>query len=229
MKKCPQCEQIYSDEMNFCLSDGATLVSSSNSFTSETPTVFRGANFAPPDSAVTTEPKKSNTLLIVLLGGFFALAVVGAIIGLLIYGFSNSAKKDLNIAANNANSADKPDKNATAEQKNDNDNLAENLKQQQSKLEKEKQKLADERKILEAKKKEAAQISPNSNTETATITDPPTNIRSTPNGAIICVIKQRGASVNILGSTGIRDNNGTWYYTDACGRQGVIHSSQIRF
>ena len=35
--------------------------------------------------------------------------------------------------------------------------------------------------------------------------------------------------VNILGTTNVRDSNGTWYYTDACGRQGVVHSTQIRF
>ncbi len=226
MKKCPQCEQVYGDETNFCLSDGATLLSSANSFNSETPTVFLGANFAPPNAAVTTETKKSNTLLIVLLGGLFALAAVGAVAGWLIYSYS--AKKDTNIAANNANSADKTNKNAVVEQKSDNDNLAANLKQQQDKLEREKQKLADERKILEAKKKEAANTSPTSDTKTATIIDPPTNIRAAPNGAIICIVKQR-TSVNILGSTGIRDNNGTWFYTDACGKQGVIHSSQIKF
>jgi len=64
---------------------------------------------------------------------------------------------------------------------------------------------------------------------TATVIDPPSNIRATPNGTVLCVVRQRGTTINILGSTGVSDNNGTWYYTDACGRQGVIHSSQIRF
>lgn len=238
MKKCLQCEQVYGDETNFCLSDGSTLVSISDSFSShgETPTVFSGSpaptvysgsQFVPPVSYPTTltETKKSNTFLIAALVGLFALIIGGAIVGLVIYGLNFSGKKDTNVSISN----DKSNKNASPEQKSGNDNLAQNLKEQQDKLDKDKQKLEDERKSLEAKKKEAAQTPKPSSATTATIIDPPTNIRAAPNGTIICVMRQRGTVVNILGSTNVSDNNGTWYYTDACGRQGVIHSSQIRF
>ncbi len=252
MKKCLQCEQVYGDETNFCLSDGSTLVPVSDSFTfqDETPTVYSGSvpaptvySSAPPPTAQShqqfvppvsftppPETKKSNTLLIALVVGFFALVAGGAVVGLVIYGLNSGGKKDTNIASV-SNSADKSNKNSATEQKSGNDNLAQNLKQQQDKLEKDRQKLEDERKALEAKKKDAAQTPPpkSDDSRTATIIDPPSNIRAAPNGAVLCIARTRGTIVNILGSTGVTDSNGTWYYTDYCGRQGVIHSSQIRF
>ncbi len=250
MKKCLQCEQVYGDETNFCLSDGTTLVSVSGSFTAhdETPTVYGNApaptvsslgGVPPPSfsgapstptvsSAARPEPNKSNTLLIALVVGLVALVAGGTVVGLVIYGLSKSDPKDTNIA-NVSNSADKANRGASDGQKSDNAKPAENLKQQQDKLDRDKQKLEDERKALEEKKKAATPTPKTSSATTAVITDPPTNIRATPNGTIICVIRQRGTVVNILGSTGVTDNNGTWFYTDACGRQGVIHSSQIRF
>jgi len=245
MKKCLQCEQVYGDDTNFCLSDGSTLVSVSNSFTAtdETPTVYSGSptaptvysgsqfapsQFTPPVAyrSAPPETKKSNTVLIALVVGFFALVIGGAVVGLVMYGLSNSGNENV---ANVANSAEKSNKNASAEQKSDNENLARNLKEQQDKLAKDKQKLEDERKALEEKKKQTPTPPPTPpGSRTATVIDPPTNIRLSPNGTILCVVRQR-TSVNILGSTGVTDNNGRWYYTDACGRQGVIHSSQIRF
>jgi len=249
MKKCLQCEQVYGDETNFCLSDGSTLVPFSGSFASndETPTVYGGspaptvysgsspapptqnnASFTQPISYTPPEPKKSNTVLIALTVGLLALLVGGAVVGLAMYGLFYSDNKNPNVA-NISNSADKSNKTAQTEQKTDNDNTAENLKQQQEKLDKEKQKLEAERKRLEAQKKEATPPPTSSSATTAAIIDPPSNIRAAPNGTIICVVRQRGTIINILGSTGVSDNNGTWYYTDACGRQGVIHSSQIKF
>ncbi|MEO0769845.1 MAG: hypothetical protein AAFY72_10500 [Cyanobacteria bacterium J06649_4] len=57
---------------------------------------------------------------------------------------------------------------------------------------------------------------------TALVYDPSSNVRATPNGQIICSI-DTVAYINILGRLG------DWYDTDACGRMGVIHSSQISF
>lgn len=274
MKKCPQCAQLYSDDTNFCLSDGATLVPVSDSFASESemptiadtemPTVVRqtaaptvyiqpttpsvygepppvygeppsygNAPYAAPVSyAPAAPPEKSNTLLIALAVGFLALVVGGAVVGLVMYGVFKPDEKEPANVANSSNSAERSNKNTSAEQKSgggDDDALAENLKQQQEKLDKDKKKLEDERKALEAKKKQSQQTPPPSSVRTAVIIDPPSNIRATPNGTVICVARSRGTVVNILGSTGISDSNGTWYYTDYCGRQGVIHSSQIRF
>jgi hypothetical protein len=249
MRRCPQCQQVYDDETNFCLSDGTTLVTVSGSFTteSETPTVVRhtpaptvysqaqpppsygNAPFIPPVSSAPPESNKSNTLLIAALVGLIALVVGGAIVGLIVYGLKSPDNKNTN-GAGNTNSNDKTSKSPSPDKKSETDERAENLKQEQEKLEKERQKLENERKALENKKKEAAQTTPkSSDATTAVIVDPPSNIRSAPNGAVQCVARTRGTVVNILGSTGVYDNNGSWYYTDYCGRQGVIHSSQIRF
>ncbi|MEP6901641.1 MAG: hypothetical protein ABJA66_07815 [Actinomycetota bacterium] len=230
MKKCMQCEQVYGDETNFCLSDGASLVSVSGSFTShtETPTVMSNFPFIPPLSSAPPETKKSNTLLIVAGVGLLLLVAGGAIAGLVIYNLSkSSAVKNENIA-NISNSTDKSNKNGVAEQKSGNDNLAQNLKEQQDNLKKDKQKLEDERKALEAKKKDAAQTPKPADSRPATIIDPPSNVRQSPNGAVLCIIKQR-TIINITGTTNVYDNNGVWYYTDVCGKTGVIHSSQIKF
>ncbi len=56
----------------------------------------------------------------------------------------------------------------------------------------------------------------------ASVFDPPSNVRISPNGPILCSIRER-STVNVYGSAG------PWYYTDICGETGVIHSSQIRF
>ncbi len=257
MKKCLRCEQVYGDDTNFCLSDGSTLVPVSDSAASydETPTVYSSAppptvySGAPPPTNFGSAPqftpqispaapppvKKGNTLLIALAVGFFALVAGGAIVGVVMYALNSSGKKDTNVAVV-SNSDDKLNKNASADKKPANDNTAQNLKALQEKLDKDKQKLEEERrkledKKLEDKKKEATPTAtpPTSSARTAVIIDPPSNIRSAPNGGVQCVARTRGTVVNILGSTGVSDNNGTWYYTDYCGAQGVIHSTQIRF
>ncbi len=56
---------------------------------------------------------------------------------------------------------------------------------------------------------------------TARVIDPPSNVRATPNGRIICS----------LGRTQIEvfEPTGSWYRTNACGTEGYIHNSQIQF
>ncbi len=61
-----------------------------------------------------------------------------------------------------------------------------------------------------------------SNSSSAVVFAPPSNVRQSPNGNVLCSIDQV-MSINIYGS------DGDWYYTDACGSMGVIHSSQVRF
>lgn len=62
----------------------------------------------------------------------------------------------------------------------------------------------------------------------ARVFDPPSNVRHTPNGAIVCSI-QSGQEIYMIGKA-----NRDWYITDACTRHnspgtvwGVIHKSQI--
>jgi hypothetical protein len=58
--------------------------------------------------------------------------------------------------------------------------------------------------------------------EEAFVFEPPSNVRTSPNGSILCVVTTPSV-INIYGSIK------AWYYTDVCGRTGVVHSSQIRF
>jgi hypothetical protein len=56
----------------------------------------------------------------------------------------------------------------------------------------------------------------------ALVFDPPSNIRSSPNGAILCSVRSR-TMINVYGKSG------QWYATDFCGPQGYIHENQLRF
>lgn len=56
----------------------------------------------------------------------------------------------------------------------------------------------------------------------ATVFDPPSNVRSSPNGEILCSVRNV-QTIDLYGSTG------SWYYTDICGEMGVIDASQLRF
>ena len=56
----------------------------------------------------------------------------------------------------------------------------------------------------------------------AVVFDPPSNIRSTPNGSILCSVTSRG-------TIPIQGREGDWYKTDYCGSLGYIHKGQIRF
>lgn len=225
MKKCPQCNQIYDNDTNFCLSDGTTLVLDSG-FTSpnvEIPTVIGNAPFVPPNYLPPRQAKSETPVFTYLAIGLLTLIIGGGIVGAAVYFLTKSDEKgNSNTNVSNENSK----KDELADEK-------ERLKAQQDKLDEEKKRLADERKDLENKKKQTPlpTVAPSvqNPSRTAYIIDPPSNIRAAPNGTVICVARTRGTVVNILGSTGISDNNGTWYYTDYCGRQGVIHSTQIRF
>lgn len=56
----------------------------------------------------------------------------------------------------------------------------------------------------------------------AIVFDPPSNVRMSPNGSILCSVKRK-TTINIYGSSG------SWYNTDVCGTMGVISGDQIRF
>ena len=62
-----------------------------------------------------------------------------------------------------------------------------------------------------------------SNEELVFIPDPPSNIRISESGAVICTIKKRGEFIKIIKSIG---QNG-WLVTNYCGREGFIHASQV--
>ena len=56
----------------------------------------------------------------------------------------------------------------------------------------------------------------------ALVFDPPSNVRATPNGAVLCSIRSR-QTINVYG------RSGQWYETDYCGGNGYIHQGQLRF
>ena len=62
---------------------------------------------------------------------------------------------------------------------------------------------------------------------TATVFDPPSNVRDRPNGTIVCTLTTR-RTINVYR---YYDASKQWLSTDACGsdRYGVIHVSQLRF
>jgi hypothetical protein len=51
---------------------------------------------------------------------------------------------------------------------------------------------------------------------------PPSNVRNSPNGEILCSVRTRQA-INVYG------REGQWYLTDFCGGRGYIHEGQVRF
>jgi len=60
------------------------------------------------------------------------------------------------------------------------------------------------------------------NADIATVFAPPSNIRATPDGKIIC-------SVKTVKPISVYDYSNGWYKTDVCGRTGYIHKSQLHF
>jgi hypothetical protein len=61
-----------------------------------------------------------------------------------------------------------------------------------------------------------------SNSGVAIVFDPPSNVRTSPNGAILCSVREK-TTINLLGA------EGSWYKTDACGTIGFIHADQLKF
>jgi hypothetical protein len=59
-------------------------------------------------------------------------------------------------------------------------------------------------------------------TQIVRVIDPPSNVRVSPNGRVICQVPTR-MDIKVF------DAVGSWYRTDACGPIGFIHRSQIRF
>ncbi len=258
MKTCPQCGQTYHEDTNFCLTDGATLISSVAPTVAqiEIPTLIRSSpTVIPVEQPHSTsfqqpfqQPFQQSIPPPVPAasgggGGFLWVAVglallliLGAGIGLGLYFVSGPANNsNETVAELKKDSGASAGGKSTEENDNKRDELddeKEKLKSDQQKLDAEKRRLEEERKALEAKKKMTPPPTippPTDNFRTAYVIDPPSNVRATPNGRVVCVIRGLNTPIRILGSTGVRDSNGLWYITDACGSRAVIHSTQIRF
>lgn len=57
----------------------------------------------------------------------------------------------------------------------------------------------------------------------ALVTDPPSNIRATPNGKILCSVTIKDQKLSIL------SKDGEWFKTNYCGSTGYIHQDQVLF
>ena len=57
----------------------------------------------------------------------------------------------------------------------------------------------------------------------AMVDDPPSNIRATPNGKILCSVTVKDQSISIIGK------EGEWFKTNYCGSTGYIHQDQVLF
>jgi hypothetical protein len=157
MKRCPRCEETFSDDNFFCLSDGTPLPS----FTvGEEETLVRPAPFV--HQAMPRQAEKGvNPLIAYLSIGILALLVVaGAAIILFLLLKSNGSvvPSSKNNTANTISKSPEPttqakDTDAANRQKT-------NLDDRQAALEREKRQLADEREKLEAQKNKSAEPTP---------------------------------------------------------------------
>lgn len=137
MKRCPQCQQTFSDENIFCLSDGTPLALFFE--VRDEATVIRPFPFV--QSPVEPIRKGVNPIFAYLAIGLLALVAGGGIVLWLKSEnkFSPSAKNEIaNVVANKEPDFVSP-QNA-------------NLQDEQAYIEKERQKLANERRKLEALK-----------------------------------------------------------------------------
>ena len=68
------------------------------------------------------------------------------------------------------------------------------------------------------------------NGRSAFVYDPPSNVRISPDGSLLCTLNQR-TNITVYGYAGSTYDGSRevkWYHTDACGSMGVIAYSQIR-
>lgn len=155
MKRCSQCQQTYSDETFFCLSDGTPLTHVFDE--PEEQTIVRPLSIplSQPSQQVRQGVSPMFAYLAVGLGvGLLALVVGGAIV---LWLKSNpnvpsNAKSETVNSASNSVEANLVNKNSDLL-----DQQKANLQDEQAELEREKQKLADERRKLEAQKNKPAE------------------------------------------------------------------------
>ena len=104
----------------------------------------------------------------------------------------------------------KEQKRAIEQQKQTIKQLRGTIKEQKQTIEQQKSRQELDKKIIEKQ-------------GVAIVFDPPSNVRNTPNGGIICSVREVG-NIDLYGTP----KNG-WYRSDICGEMGYIHKSQIQF
>lgn len=177
MKRCPQCQGTFSDENFFCLSDGTPLpppfdssgevtfvrnATEQETFVRNAPeeaTVVRGAPFAAPPAAPAAARQGVSPAFAYLAVGMFVLLLIGGagILFLLLKSNSSDTKASSNskntVVNSFSNFSETTPSKSSPTREPDSANLQKsNLEEQQAALEREKQKLADERRALDAQK-----------------------------------------------------------------------------
>jgi hypothetical protein len=228
MKQCPRCGLVLTDDNDFCLEDGTRLVMDSGNqvfggfqMSDEVPTQVVN-RMSPTNPQLIGQPVPvrggSNTSQFLIFGVILLLAM--ASVGFGVAYFFSAKKNEASNVNTNVNSRSQQD-----EEKR-------KVDEQKTQLEADNSRLTEERKRLEAERQKVAQQIQSSGplppSTSALIFDPPTNIRATPNGKVVCVISSRTV-VGIVNTPSIADKNGVWYRTTACGGLAFVHSSQVSF
>lgn len=200
MKRCPQCNQFFDDVNDYCLNDGTPLMFDN---ASQPTVVWTPPTSNPPKISRGATTGGSNTSMFVMFGIILLLAVVAVGFAVAYFMGSRDDGKNSNHTAGNAEiNVDKTNPQSSP--------IA----------------ATPERPVVPATPKIETVRPPGA--RGGLVHRPPSNVRFAPNGAVLCTVKSR-STINIYGDTGVYDNNGLWYYTDVCGRQGVIHSTQFQF
>lgn len=221
MKRCSQCYQTYSDDTLFCLSDGTPLASVID--TSSDATVITSSPFIRQPSQSVPARQGINPLFVYVGIGLLILVGIGAFA---MWNKSDSSVSSTSEMTNREKELERREQELANTDK-------ERLQKEQEKLEREKQLLEEEKTKLESKKKQNPSVTTQterttSNAGAAIVFAPPSNVRESPSGRILCSVTKR-TTIRVHGSTNVYDKNGVWIYTDVCGTMGVIHSTQIRY
>ncbi|TDR31817.1 hypothetical protein [Hydromonas duriensis] len=189
MKQCPQCQQQYADNQNFCANDGSPL----NKVEAISPAP------ASPQTAQAT-PQKPIVLYVIL-----ALLIGAIAAGGFMWFNQNSVS------------------NAVAAKEKEMQTKVEQTQKAQEKKDAEKQTAGVVKKSSSAGTKG----------ELALVNAPPSNVRESANGPVLCTLTKK-ASINTFGVAEVsynkvEDMDVEWYYTDACGKMGVIAATQLTF
>ena len=127
MKKCPSCNQTFSDDNYFCLEDGTTLLLTGE--TGANPPVFPTADNATTQiisrpqisrqTAAATAPKNSSKWLFLVIG-----ILATAVVGMGVFMFAGRGEEKSVANQNTAENTDAPKANQTIEQPKSNPNLS---------------------------------------------------------------------------------------------------------
>ncbi|MFN0277893.1 MAG: hypothetical protein ACKVRN_04745 [Pyrinomonadaceae bacterium] len=205
MKKCPNCNQLFSDENAFCLNDGTPLMMlASTQDTVVLPKSSSGQQF---QNRAEVAGKPGQSILIYLMFGVILLLSIVAVGFGVAFFMSSRGDNPKDTTAQTNQAANPPGSNPPSNQSGP-------------------ARPSPTDAVVIGSPPPVKTVRP-PGARSGLVIKPPSNVRFTPNGEIQCTVRSR-STINIYGDTGVYDNNGLWYYTDVCGRQGVIHSSQFK-